>query len=89
MLLTILTMFKQRRITKEKYEQEYKINDEIDERGDLTLGDDLETFVTNIKHGGMAKATISDGETFLICLLNSNDRRRLDQKDKEFMGTFR
>ena len=32
MLLTILTMFKQRRITKEKYEQEYKINDEIEER---------------------------------------------------------
>ena len=92
-LLTFLHMYKQNCITKEKYTEEYKINDEIGEREELSLGEDLETFLTNIKQGRLTNETIAYEEdftkyTFLIRLLNANDRRRLDQKDKEFMETF-
>ena len=88
-LLTCLYMAKYRCITKEKYEEAYKINEDIEERGDLSLGDDLETFVTNIKHGRLAKAcSFEDNKKFLIRLLNGNERRRLDQKDKKFVETF-
>ena len=88
-LLTFLDIYKQRCITKEKYEEAYKINKKIEERGDLSLGDDLETFVTNMKHGKMTEEALPfASETFLIRLLNANDRKRLDQKDKGFMETF-
>ena len=88
-LLTFLDIYKQRCITKEKYEEAYKINKKIEERGDLSLGDDLETFVTNMKHGEMTEEALPfASETFLIRLLNANDRKRLDQKDKGFMETF-
>ena len=80
-------MRKRKCITKEKYEEAYKINDDIEERGDLSLGDDLETFVTDIKHGRLPEE-FSYASKFLICLLDTKDRKRLDQKDEEFMETF-
>ena len=86
-LLSFLYMTKNKCITKEKYEEEYKINEDIEEREDLSLGDDLETFVTNIKQGRITKETSYEVK-FLIRLLNAKDRRRLDQKDIEYMETF-
>ena len=86
-LLTFLDMIKVKCITKEKYEEEYQINEDIEKREDFSLGDDLETFVANIKQGGLPEES-SYVRKFLICLLNTNDRRRLDQKDKEYMETF-
>ena len=102
-------MYKQRCITKEKYDelltrqipkntrkrlQNHKINEVFEDNEDstdLSLGDDHETFVTNIKHDGMTKETSSyEGEynTFLLCLLAEMEKERLDQKDREFMKTF-
>ena len=84
-------MNKEKCITKEKYEELYKIDEEIEAKEDLSLGDDLETFVTNVQHGEITKKTISDenwNSFFLIRLLDTKDRKKLDQKDQEFMETF-
>ena len=48
-LLSIIHMEKMRCITKEKYETMYKTNKESEEREDLSVGEDLETFIGDIK----------------------------------------
>ena len=79
-------------VTKEKYEKMYKTDQESDTREDLSVGEDLETFIRKIKDGHVNKDTIpEDGdhsETFSLCLLKKEDRRKLEQKDSEFMKTF-
>ena len=54
-LLSMIYMFKFGCITKEKYEEIYKANEEIEEREDLSVGEDLETFIGKIKDGKMNK----------------------------------
>ena len=91
-ILSRIYMTKENCITKEKYEEMYKTNEESEKRMDLSVGEDLETFIGRIKNGEINKDTIpEDGErrrTFLLCLLDKEERKKLEQKDYDFMKTF-
>ena len=88
----MIYMRKDNCITKEKYEEEYKTNEESEKRMDLSVGEELETFIEKIKNGEINNGTISkDGDlngTFLLCLLDKEERKKLEQKDESFMKTF-
>ena len=79
-------------ITKEKFEEMYKTKEESETRIDLSVGEDLETFIERIKNGEINKDTIPErGEnkrSFLLCLLDKEERKKLEQKDEDFMETF-
>ena len=83
-------MYKHNCITKEKYDEMYQTNEESEQRLDLSVGEDLESFIEKIKNGEIN--TISErgdlNETFLLCLLDKEERRKLEQKQYHFMGTF-
>ena len=85
-------MHKRHCITKEKFEEMYKTEEESETRMDLSVGEDLETFIERIKNGEINKDTIpEDGEEkdlFLLCLLDKEERKKLEQKDEDFMKTF-
>ena len=70
----------------------YKTEEESETRMDLSVGEDLETFIERIKNGEINKDTIpEDGEekySFLLCLLDKEERKKLEQKDKDFMESF-
>ena len=59
---------------------------------DLSVGEDLETFIERIKNGKNNKDTIPEGGenkwSFLLCLLDKEERKKLEQKDEDFMETF-
>ena len=44
-------MHKEKCITKEKFEEMYKTKTESETRMDLSVGEDLETFIERIKNG--------------------------------------
>ena len=79
-------------ITKEKHEEMYKTNEESETRMDLSVGEDLETFIERIKNGEINKDTITEnGEIkglFLLCLLGKEERKKLEQKNIDFLETF-
>ena len=79
-ILSLLFKTKRNCITNEKYQEMYKTNEENDERMDLSVGEDLETFFENIKNGEINKHTIpEDGDkksTFLLCLLDKEERKK-------------
>ena len=85
-------MTKDNCITKEKYEEMYKTDEESEKRMDLSVGEDLETFIGRIKNGEINKDTIPEGgeykDLFLLCLLDKEERKKLEQKDYDFMKTF-
>ena len=85
-------MYKDHCITKEEFEETYETEEESETRKDLSVGEDLETFIERIKNGEINKDTIpEDGEEkdlFLLCLLNKEERKKLEQKDEDFMKTF-
>ena len=84
-------MSKNNCITREKYEESYKTNEDSEKRMDLSVGEDLESFIEKIKNGKINKNTIRDGDrsrTFLLCLLDNDERKKLEQKDYDFMKTF-
>ena len=91
-ILSGIIMYKENCITKEKYEEMYKTDEESEKRMDLSVGEDLETFIGRIKNGEINKDTIpEDGEykeLFLLCLLDEEERKKLEQKDEDFMYTF-
>ena len=72
----------------------YKANEKIEEREDLSVGEDLETFIRKIKNGEINKEKWRNEQgiwvnmLFLICLLDTKERKKLDQKDEAFMETF-
>ena len=70
----------------------YKTNEETEERIDLSVGEDLDTFIGKIKNGEINKDTIpEDGDkksTFLLCLLDKEERKKLERKEEGFMATF-
>ena len=79
--------------TKECFDKLYGIkNDEEEqeignnERNDFSVGEDLETLVRRIKNGQMIEADYK--ESYLLCLLNKEERRKLDNKDQDFLNTF-
>ena len=88
-------MGKEKCITKEKFEEMYKTEEESETRMDLSVGEDLETFIERIKNGKINKDTIPEGGEkvagkwpFLLCLLDKEERKKLEQKDEDFMLTF-
>ena len=91
-ILSLIGMSKQNCITKERYEKMYQINKDSEERMDLSVREDLETFIGEIKNGEINEYTIPERgdhkETFLLCLLNEEERRKLERKDSDFMETF-
>ena len=91
-ILSEIYMYKENCITKEEYEEMYKTDEESEKRMDLSVGEDLETFIGRIKNGEINKDTIPEnGErewTFLLCLLDKEERKKLEQKDYDFMETF-
>ena len=88
----MVDMYKTNCITKEKFEEMYKTEEESEIRMDLSVGEDLETFIERIKNGEINKDTIpEDGEDkdlFLLCLLDKEERKKLEEKDEDFMETF-
>ena len=91
-ILSFINMSKHNCITKEKFDELYKTNEESEERTDLSVGEDLETFIGNIKTGEMNRNTFTTGKdhqkTFLLCLLDKTERSKLEQKDEAFIRTF-
>ena len=91
-ILSYVDMHKTNCITKEEFEEMYKTEEESETRMDLSVGEDLETFIERIKNGEINKDTIpEDGDfkgSFLLCLLDKEERNKLEQKDKDFMKTF-
>ena len=91
-ILSMVWMYKFNCITKEDFEEMYKTNEESETRMDLSVEEDLETFIERIKNGKIHKDTIPEyGErkfSFLLCLLDKEERKKLDQKDEDFMKTF-
>ena len=97
-MISSINMSKQYCITKEKFDIEYEIknnedeNDKDNERADLSLGEDLETLISRIKNGNLTKETIPDGESkelVQLCLLDKEQRRKMDEKNRDFFETFR
>ena len=70
----------------------YKTDEESEKRMDLSVGEDLETFIGRIKNGEINKDTIPENgeekKLFLLCLLDKEERKKLEQKDYDFMKTF-
>ena len=91
-ILSMVDMHKEVCITKEKFEEMYKTEEESETRMDLSVGEDLETLIERIKNGEINKDTIpEDGEekySFLLCLLDKEERKKLEQKDFDCMETF-
>ena len=59
---------------------------------DLSVGEDLETFIERIKNREINKDTIPKREdhksSFLLCSLDKEERKKLEKKDDDFMETF-
>ena len=102
-MVTEVWMIKENCITKEQFDIEYGITNEegeiktdnLEERDDLSVGEDLETYIRRIKNGEITKETIPGGErdgerkrSHLFCLLDKEERRKLDTKDQQFFETF-
>ena len=93
---SLIYMNKNNCITKEKHDEMYKTNEETEERMDLSIGEDLETFIGRIKNGKINKDTIpndvEDRKTFLLCLLDKEEKKNLNEKKKaswqHSTGTF-
>ena len=91
-------MWKEKCITKEEFDIKYGITndteaqDDTEERDDLSVGEDLETFIEQIKNGDISKEPtfrLEEGkDTFLLCLLDKKERRKLFNKDQDFLRTF-
>ena len=77
---SLIYMNKNNCITKEKHDEMYKTNEETEERMDLSIGEDLETFIGRIKNGKINKDTIpndvEDRKTFLLCLLDKEEKKK-------------
>ena len=98
-LVSKLNMFKLNCITKEKFDKLYGITNgekknktNNDRRDDLSVGEDLETYIRRIKNGEVTTETIlENGEikrSHLICLLQGKKRRKLNMGNKDFLKTF-
>ena len=85
--LSEISMVKHNCITKEKYEEMYKTSEESEEREDLSVGEDLEYFIGQIRKG---KFLVGEdyNPSFMLCLLDAEERKKLEEKDEDFMKTF-
>lgn len=91
-------MWKEKCITKEEFDIKYGITDDSgapndrEERDDFSVGEDLETFIRQIKNGEISKKPtfrLEEGkDLFLLCLLDKKERRKLLKNDQDFLRTF-
>ena len=85
-------MHKEKCITKEEFEKLYRSVGESETRKDLSVGEDLESFIERIKNGEIKKDRILEcgdiNYSFLLCLMDKEERKKLEQKDDYFMVTF-
>ena len=65
----------------------YKTKEESETRMDLSVGEDLETFIERIKNGEINKE-LDFKSSFLLCLLDKVERKKLEEKNEDFMKTF-
>ena len=65
----------------------YKTSEQSEEREDLSVGEDLETFIGQIRIG---KFPVGEdyNPSFMLCLLDAEERKKLEEKDEDFMKTF-
>ena len=99
-MVSLIGMWKENCIKKEEFDIEYGITnteeknekDVKQEREDYTVGEDLETFVKRIRIGEITKESIpEDGEyksSNILCLLDNEERKKLDMKDPDYLETF-
>ena len=90
-MLSKIRMYREHCITKEKYEEMYKTNEESDKRMDLSVGEDLESFIEKIKTEKIKDTIPESGDrskSFLLCLLDKDERKKLEQKDENFRKLF-
>ena len=83
-LFSTIRMVKENCITKEKYEEMYKTNEESEKREDLSVGEDLEFLIGNIKMGNFPtreeNVCYRCKSSFLLRLLGTEERRKLEGK---------
>ena len=90
--LSVIYMHKNNCITKENFLQDYQTSKELQTRDDLSIGEDLETFIKRIKNGDLNKKTVPErGESkgrFLLCLMDSEERKNWIEKMTIFGQRF-
>ena len=91
-IFTFLVTKKTRCITQENFEDLYKTDEDVDERDDLSIGEDLESLIERIKSGEIGKGLVPVNdeykESFNLKLLTPEEMTKLQQKDESFMKTF-
>ena len=89
---TFLACRKSHCITQEEFEENYCVDDQIDDRNDLSVGEDLESFLERIKNGVICKETLPVNdeykESFNLCLLKPEEMVKLQQQNETFIKTF-
>ena len=89
---TFVASKKQRCITKEDFEVFYKVDEDVDRRDDVSIGEDLESLLERIKSGkicnGLVPVNDEMKESFNIQLLTPEEMVKLQQKDETFLKTF-
>ena len=91
-IFTLLASKKARCCTQEVFEVLYKTDEDVDEREDLSIGEDLESLLERIKSGEIWKdlgpVNHEYKRSFNLQLLTSDEMAKLRQKDESFMQTF-
>ena len=95
-VLSIVNMWRETVITKEEFDIEYGIKDdeeiEMLDREDISVGEDLETFIRRIKNCQVNETTVPDNGdrngVRLLCLLDVEERRKLEAEDPDYIRTF-
>ena len=76
----------------ENFLNDYQSNKEVETRDDLSVGEDLETYIQRVVNGEITREMIpKHGElkgNFLICLLDKKERWKLDRKNEKFLISF-
>ena len=91
-MFTFVASHKKWCITSEDFEIFYKVDEDVDRRDDVSIGEDLESLLERIKSGEFCNSLVPVNdeykESFNIQLLTPEEMVKLEQKDKTFMETF-
>ena len=90
--ISFFTTVKLSCITKEAMEEKFNIKEGENEDQDVTIGDDLESFIQRITSGQITKQSLSDfGEKKQTCQLNlltAEESKKLQLKDQNYLDSF-
>ena len=79
-------------VTKEAVDEKYEDESDSDDREDLTIGDDLDSFKMRILAQKFSKNSLGEyGEkkhSFQFSLLTIDEKQKLEQKDSHFIQQF-